>query len=555
MTHFIAPGGEDAAGRPAGTPTGANYLWWRDGVIYQIYPRSFMDSNGDGVGDLPGIVSRLDYIAALGVDAIWLSPINPSPMSDFGYDISDYEDIDPVFGSRADFETLIAEAHRRGLRIMMDLVVNHTSHEHAWFKESRSSRSNPKADWYIWHDPVPGKKYPNNWQSIFGGPAWEWDETRGQFYYHMFLREQPDLNWRSAEARAAVMSMIGFWLDRGVDGFRLDVANAYFKDARFRDNPALFTLDPRAIVPWFRQRHLYDCDQPELHGVYREFRRLLDSRPGRGSVGEILDNNDPESIARYLGGDQLHMAFHFGFMNQPWLPRAFQQAALAWESGAPPDAWPAYVLSNHDNPRHVTRHGGGPFARERAKVAAATLLTLRGTPFLYYGEEIAMPSPRLARHELVDPPSKRYWPFYNRDCARTPMQWDGSRSAGFTAGKPWLPVGPSHTKVNVAAQADDPDSALNFYRALIQLRKSSPALRTGTYRPLIEKPVAAMSYLREADSQTMLVALNFFGHDVDMPMPPGRWAVRLSTHRETRISARALALAPFEASVFELESG
>ncbi|MBM4422437.1 MAG: DUF3459 domain-containing protein [Chloroflexi bacterium] len=531
-----------------------NSLWWRDGVIYQIYPRSLADSNGDGVGDLPGLIGKLDYLASLGVDALWLSPINKSPMRDFGYDVSDYEDIAPVFGSRADFDTLIAEAHRRGLKIVMDLVLNHTSDEHSWFRESRSSHSNPKADWYIWRDPAPGgnaPKPPNNWASVFGGSAWEWDETRGQFYHHMFLKEQPDLNWRNAEARAALMNTAKFWLERGVDGFRLDVVNAYFKDALFRDNPASFSLDPRAALPWFRQRHLHDYDQPDLHSVYRELRQLLDARPERGLIGEIFMTEDPRVFARYLGDDQLHLVYDPAFAAQPWLPRSFQRIVAEREAALGADAWPCYCLSNHDWPRHVTRHGGGPFAAARSKVAAAMLLTLRGTPLLYMGEEIAMPSPNLARHELIDPPSKRFWPFYNRDCARTPMQWDESLNAGFTTGKPWLPVGASHKKINVAAQTDDPNSVLNFYRALIQLRKASPALRRGSYRPLIERPVAAMTYLRETDSQTMLVALNFFGHDVTVPMPPGQWACRLSTHAAEHAPGETLTLAPFEASIFE----
>ncbi len=541
----------------ANTNPSSNYLWWRDGVIYQIYPRSFMDSNGDGVGDLPGIIAQLDYIASLGVDALWLSPINKSPMWDFGYDVSDYEDIDPIFGSRADYETLIAEAHRRGLKIMMDLVINHTSHEHPWFKESRSSRANPKADWYIWRNAAPGKRYPNKWASIFGGPAWEWEATRQQFYYHLFLKEQPDLNWHNPEVRAALMQMIKFWLDRGVDGFRLDVVNCYFKDAQFRDNPpAPLKLNTHTALAWFRQKHLYDYEQAELHEAYRELRRLLDSYPERSSVGEMLENQDPHAIARFLGSEQLHLAFNFGFLHQPWRPRALQQAALAWDAAVPPDAWPCYVLSNHDQTRHVTRHGGGPrrMVEDRAKVAAALLLTLRGTPFLYYGEELAMPSPFIPRGQVVDPPSKRFWPFLIRDNARTPMQWDASPNAGFTTGKPWLPVGPTYKTLNVAAQQADPDSALNFYRALIQLRKSSPALRRGRYRPLIEKPVAAMTYLREADSQTMLVALNFFGRPVEVSLPPGNWSLRLSTQPHSQTLGKALRLAPFEASIFELIS-
>jgi alpha-glucosidase len=344
--------------------------------------------------------------------------------------------------------------------------------------------------------------------------------------------------------------MVRFWLERGVDGFRLDVVNGYFKDARLRDNPEPLSLNPYAVVPWFRQHHLYDRDQPELLDVYREFRALLDSYPDRASVGEVM-GDDPALVTRYAGQDRLHLVFNFAFMNQAWLPRAFQQNVLKWEKALGPDAWQGYVLSNHDTPRHVTRHGEGPFARARAKVAAAMLLTLRGTPFLYYGEELGMPSTRISRSQLVDPPSKRYWPFYNRDGARTPMQWDDSPNAGFTTGKPWLPLGAAYQTLNVAAQQADPDSLLNFYRALIRLRKESPALQRGAFRPLIERPVAAMAYLREADSQTMLVALNFFGHPVEVPAPPGRWTLRLSTHPRPAAPDRTFTLAPFEASLYE----
>ena len=531
------------------------YLWWRDGVIYQIYPRSFMDSNGDGIGDLPGITARLDYLADLGVDALWLSPINVSPMHDFGYDIADYEEIDPVFGTRAEFDGLIAEAHARGLRIMMDLVINHTSHKHSWFTESRSSRDNPKADWYLWRGRPAGRRHPNNWTAAFGGPAWEWDEARRQFYYHMFLREQPDLNWRNPEVRAALQQMIRFWLDRGVDGFRLDVVNGYFKDAHFRDNPPRFNPNPFALE-WDRQAHVYDRDQPELHDAYRELRRLLDSYPERTSVGEVM-GADPSLVARYLGDgtDQLHMAFNFAFTHQPWRPRAFQQAIAAAEAAIAPGAWPCYVLSNHDMPRHVTRHGEGPFADARAKVAAALLLTLRGTPFLYMGEEIGMRSPRLARRDLVDPLGRRGWPFDpGRDNARTPMQWDDSLNAGFSAGRPWLPVGPTYRRINVAAQQSDPNSVLNVYQRLLRLRRASPALRRGSYRPLRGASMESLVYVRATEQQKMLVALNLFGHPVTIKgIEPGPWARRFSTHSEVPAPAGQLRLAPFEATVFELE--
>ncbi len=536
----------------------SDYLWWRDGVIYQIYPRSFMDANGDGVGDLPGITARLDYLADLGVDALWLSPINVSPMHDFGYDIADYEDIDPLFGTLADFDELLQQAHQRGLKVMLDLVINHTSHLHPWFVESRSSRDNPKADWYIWVDRPAEKAVPNNWASAFGGSAWEWDETRQQFYYHMFLKEQPDLNWRNPDVRAAVMGMIRRWLERGVDGFRLDVVDGYFKDTELRDNPAL--LNPLAVgYQWHQQRHVYDRGRPELHEVYREFRALLDEFPERGSVGEVM-RTDVQTVAGYLGDgtDKLHMAFNFNFSNQPWRPRALQRSVLEMEEALGPGAWPCYVLSNHDITRHVTRFGGGPHADSRARVAAALLLTLRGTPFLYYGEEIAMRSPRIARKDIVDPPGRRFWPlFAGRDNARTPMQWDDSPQAGFTEGKPWLPVGPTYTRSNVAAQQGDPDSILNFYRRLLKLRRESPALRRGSFRALIDRPVEVLAYLREAPEQTMLVLLNFFSWtvsvDFDHPLPGSRWRIRLNTdggEGERTINNR-ISLAPYEVVVLE----
>ncbi len=341
--------------------------WWRDGVIYQIYPRSFQDSNGDGVGDLNGITARLDYLAALGVDALWLSPIYPSPMFDFGYDVSDYEAIDPVFGTLDDFDRLVTQAHARGLRLILDLVFNHTSHLHPWFLESRSSRDNPKRDWYLWHDPAPDGGPPNNWESVFGGRGWQLDTLTGQYYYHQFLKEQPDLNWRNPAVRARLHQVMRFWLDRGVDGFRLDVAHAFFKDDQFRDNPPAVGLRG-----WDRQRHVFDQDRPETLTALAELRRLLDSYPERMAVGEV----DTFSMAtRYSGPDALHLAFNFEFLRQPWLPRPMQQAVQRYEAALPARAWPCYVLGNHDVDRFPTRFGGGPYADARTKVAAALLLT------------------------------------------------------------------------------------------------------------------------------------------------------------------------------------
>ncbi|HJW82734.1 MAG TPA: alpha-amylase family glycosyl hydrolase, partial [Anaerolineae bacterium] len=380
-------------------------LWWRDGVIYQIYPRSFADSNGDGIGDLGGITSRLDYLRDLGVDAVWLSPVYPSPMKDFGYDVSDYTDIDPVFGTLADFDDLLREAHTRGIRIIMDMVMNHTSDEHPWFVESRSSRDSPKRDWYIWRDAKPEGGPPNNWTSVFGGGAWEFDAGAGQYYLHLFDPGQPDLNWRNSGVKQAMFDACRFWLDRGVDGFRLDVAHMPFKHPDLPDNPPKFGLRD-----YDRQRHFYHQNLPETHAMWKGFRRLLDEYPQRMAVGEVeLDGAE----AYYgNGGDELHLAFNFGLLRLPWNARAIQRVIADWEARLPGGAWPCWVLSNHDVKRHISRWGSGALAEARAKLAAAMLLTLRGTPFMYYGEEIGLREGRIPRREIVDPPGRRYWPFY-----------------------------------------------------------------------------------------------------------------------------------------------
>ena len=534
-----------------------DFLWWRDGVIYQIYPRSFADSNGDGVGDLAGITSRLDHLAALGVDALWLSPIYPSPFYDFGYDVSDYEDIDPLFGSLADFDRLVTEAHQRGLRVVLDLVLNHTSHLHPWFLASRSSRNHPKRDWYIWRDPAPDNGPPNNWEAVFGGKAWEYDPATGQYYYHQFLKEQPDLNWRSPAVRERMWQMMRFWLERGADGFRLDVIHAPIKDDQFRDNPPTWRPDrPGFGLRGFdRQKHLYDRDRPEMVEVLRDLRRVLDAYAERMAVGEV---DDFDMSLRYVGADKLHLAFNFEFTDQPWSPRAFQQAIQKYEARLPPDAWPCCVLSNHDKSRHTTRFGGGPSSDARAKVAAALLLTQRGTPFLYYGEEIGQQDTPIPRGELQDPLGIRYWPYpAGRDPERTPMQWSAAPGAGFTTGQPWLKLNADYRDRNVAAQQADPNSVLNFYTQLLRLRRASPALRRGQFAPLVRRPVEALAYLKQAPEQTMLVALNFFGWPVnvklDERLPDTRWQLRLTSfpgpHR--RMQGRHLTLAPFEACILE----
>jgi alpha-glucosidase len=532
-----------------------DFLWWRDGVIYQIYPRSFQDSNGDGVGDLAGITARLDYLADLGVDAIWLSPIYPSPMYDFGYDVSDYEAIDPVFGDLQGFDRLVAEAHRRGIRVVLDLVMNHTSHLHPWFVASRSSRDHPLRDWYIWQDPAPGGRLPNNWESVFGGPAWQLDSSTGQYYYHQFLKEQPDLNWWNPEVRQRMYQMMRFWLERGVDGFRLDVVMSYFKDARFRSNPT--TLFGRRAFD--RQKHLYDWDQPEIALALGDIRQVLDEYPERMAVGEVIDL---DMAVRYVGADKLSLAFNFTLMRQPWRPRAIQKAILDYISRLPSGTWPCYVLGNHDVTRFPTRFGGGPFSDARTKVAAALLLTQRGTPFIYYGEEIGMPNTRIPRVEIQDPPGRRYWPFYaGRDGERTPMQWSAELQAGFSTGKPWLRLHPGYRQRHVADQQADPGSVLSFYKRLLRLRKESPALLHGDTQFLLRRPTEALVYLRRSETQTMLVALNFYAWPVqvklDGGLPAASWEQRLTSAPGGQVGPMLngqIALAPFEASVWELST-
>lgn len=525
--------------------------WWQTGVVYQIYPRSFADTDGDGTGDLRGVISHLDYLndgtpRSLGVDAIWLSPFFPSPGFDFGYDVSDYCGIDPLLGTMADFDTLVAEAHRRGIRIVLDLVLNHTSHLHPWFIESRSARENAKRDWYIWQDPGGMGGAPNNWASVFGGKAWKWDPATRQYYFHMFLEQQPDINWRNPKVRRAVMDVFRFWLDRGVDGFRLDVVNAYFKDLMFRNNPPA-----PGIRGYERQRHVFDKDQLELLDVYREIRSILDSYGERMAVGEVMGGMT--EAARYCKNGLLSLAFNFDFTDQGWNPRAFLKSVVDFEQALAGEGWPCYVLSNHDIVRHASRYGGR-HPEARAKVAAAMLLTLRGTPFLYHGEEIGMRDGKIRRSEILDPPGKRYWPLYKgRDACRTPIPWNASSGAGFTTGKPWLPLNPDYREVNVEAQRDNPDSVFSFYRKLIWLRKMAPALQSGSFRPLQAQPDRALAYLRENKSQTILVALNFSDSPQKITLqetpPSDSWRLLLSSHP---VEGAAIGLLrPHEAGIWE----
>jgi alpha-glucosidase len=520
-----------------------DFLWWRDGVIYQIYPRSFADGDNDGLGDLAGITSKLDYLADLGIDAIWLSPIYPSPDKDFGYDVSNYVDVDPRFGTLADFDKLVAEAHKRNIKVILDLVLNHTSDQHDWFKESRSSRDNPKRDWYLWRDPLPGGKKPNNWGSIFGGSGWELDPATGQYYFHMFVKEQPDVNWRNPEVRQEMLNVFRFWLERGVDGFRLDVFNAYFKHPELADNPPKFGLRK-----FDRQKHINDIAQPEMMPLLQEVRAILDSYNERYAVGETF-LVPPESAASYCGDDKLHAAFNFDFLFRRWGGKNFLDSINMWEKALGKQAWPNYVLSNHDQPRTATRYCKGE-DDARAKVALGMLLTLRGTPFIYYGEEIGLRDVSLSRSEIMDPVGKYYWPIVKgRDGCRSPMQWNAGTNAGFSTAKPWLKVHSNYTQRNVAAQKADPASLLNFTRRLIVLRKENMALRHGDFTALAATSQNMLAYVRKTPEQSVLVALNFSDRLLSLDIPAGKWQQLLSTHGEHPLTTTKLELAPYEVCI------
>lgn len=506
--------------------------WWHDGVIYQIYPRSFADSNNDGIGDLQGIISKLDYLADLGITAIWLSPVNPSPDVDFGYDVSNYKDIDPKFGTLRDFDELIDKAHKRGINIILDLVLNHTSDQHPWFLEAKKSRDNPYHDWYLWKDPVPGKEYPNNWQSIFGGPAWTYVPEVGQFYYHMFTRQQPDLNWRNPAVYAEMMDTFRFWLKRGVKGFRLDVFNEYFKDDQFRDNP----VNKVGIRPFDIQSHFYDCNRPEMVPAVRDIRKILDEFPGSYVVGESFLINKNQA-ADYAGPGMLHGTFDFGLLWRIWSARHFFNSITNWENALAGKAWGTYVISNHDTPRPATRYTHCE-KDDRIKTLATMLFTMHGTPYVYYGDEIGMRDIHVKRSEIMDPVGHRYWPApVGRDGCRSPMQWDDSEYAGFSLSKPWNRVHPNHISRNVSLQINEPESMLNFYKKLIQLRKDNPVLVDGMFLPLTTDPIFMFAYLRQDAKDTILVALNFSHRKMKLflgrDLAEHSWRLLLSTKRTT----------------------
>ena len=476
--------------------------WWRHSIFYQIYPRSFQDSNADGVGDVAGIIRRLPYLLELGVDAVWLSPIFPSPMADFGYDISDYTGVDPLFGTIEDFDALISAAHGSSLKVILDLVPNHTSSQHPWFVESRSSRDNPKRDWYIWRDPRPDGSAPNNWLSEFGGSGWEYDATTGQYYYHAFLAQQPDLNWRNPAVREAIYDVMRFWLRTGVDGFRVDVIWHLIKDAEFRDNP------PNPNFYEGRPPHekiltQYSTDQPEVHDVIAQMRRVTDEFGSRVLIGEIY--LPLHRLVAYYGNDLAgaQMPFNFALLSTLWSARSVERIIADYEHALPVGAWPNWVLGNHDRPRVASRVG-----REQARVAAMLLLTLRGTPTLYYGDEIGMHQVAIAPEQVRDPFEKNVPGIgVGRDGCRTPMQWDATAFAGFSTTTPWLPLADDFTHENVVNLAADERSILHLYKALIDLRKKLPPLQSGEYVPIAAEGDLLL-YRRQSGETAIVIALN-----------------------------------------------
>lgn len=519
--------------------------WWQTGVVYQIYPRSFQDSNGDGIGDLPGITQRLDYLRWLGVDAIWLSPVYPSPMADFGYDVSNYTDIDPFFGTLADFDDLLRETHRRGMKLIMDFVPNHTSDQHPWFLESRATRDNPKRDWYIWRDGVNGGP-PNNWLSEFGGAAWSRDEASGQYYYHAYLPDQPDLNWRNPEVRAAIHEALRFWLARGVDGFRLDTIHHLFEDPDLADNPP--NAHYRAgMSPTLAFARTHQVDLPEVQDVLAGFRQLTESFGERVLVGEAY--LPLEKIMAYYGTPDrpgVHLPFNFQLIGAPWNAAFIADLITRYDSLLPPDCWPNWVLGNHDRSRVASR-----FGLKNAPLAAMLLLTLRGTPTVYYGDEIGLTDVAIPPEKIADPWELRVPGFgHGRDPVRTPMPWDGSVHAGFSAAEPWLPLNSDAATRNVEAQRDDTASLLRLTRELIAMRRRLTPLAAGGYG-LVESRGDVLILERLWGGQRVTVALNFSNATVFTPLAAGTVLLSTTGKRAGEPVANLLRLQPHEGVIVD----
>ena len=532
--------------------------WWRGGVIYQVYPRSFQDSNGDGVGDLPGIIRRLDHIASLGVDCIWLSPITQSPQADMGYDVSDYREVDRLFGSLHDFDSLVAQAHARGIKVIMDQVVSHTSDQHPWFEESRLNRTNAKADWYVWADPQKDGSPPNNWPAVFGGRAWEWNPTRGQYYLHNFLASQPDLNFHNQDVQQAVLDVMRFWLERGIDGFRLDTVNYYFHDKKLRSNPPNKRDEhlPYAVNPYDMQEHKFSKSQPENLDFLRRVRKLLNEYPGTTSVGEVGDSHKSvQLMAEYTsGGDTLHMCYGFDFLG-PDFTAAHFRTRIEQFFKAGPDGWPCWSFSNHDVPRHLTRWA--PHSQslsDLGRQTAALLLSLKGSVCLYQGEELGLTETDLLFEELTDPRGIRFWPEdKGRDGCRTPIPWEaGEPPNGFTSGTPWLPIKAEQSALNVATQNADGGSMLAFYRLILAWRRAHPVLCDGEIA-FYKTGEPILAFRRFGDGETMLAVFNLSGEPREVTvtgLPSGTEPEPIS--QSAVLARKSLALGPNGYAFFAL---
>ena len=537
-------GGVTNAGRGAepGQP------WWKPAVLYQIYTRSFADSNGDGVGDLQGVIDRLDHLEWLGIDGIWLSPITVTPNADWGYDVADYRAVQPDLGTMETFDHLVTEAGQRDIRVLLDIVPNHTSELHPWFVDSRSSLTAPKRDWYVWSDPNADGSVPNNWVSSFGGPAWTFDATTGQFYLHNHLAEQPDLNWWSEEVRHEFDAILRFWFDRGVAGFRIDVCNIIVKDAQLRDNPPA-TAEDDLEAQLFGQRPVYNGNRPEVHDVIRRWRRLADSYDTpRALIGETPVK--VEELAKYYGdgSDELHLAFNFPFLTAPFDATAMRSVVEDTEGHLPPGAWPAWTGSNHDMARFSSRWAEGSPAK--ARLALLILLCLRGTPVLYQGDEIGLEDVAISQADLRDPLGVRYWPAYaGRDAMRTPMPWRDGPGGGFTTAdaRPWLPLGPTRS-CNVENQRADPGSMLTLARDLITLRRHNPALHSGAYAT-VPAPEGIWAWRR---GEGVLVVLNMSDHDSTLPGIQGHIHIGTRRERDGEPFDQDLALRGWEGAVAEI---
>ncbi|MDR2732006.1 MAG: alpha-glucosidase [Fibromonadaceae bacterium] len=507
--------------------------WWKNGVVYHIYPNSFKDSNNDGIGDIPGIIKKLDYLAGLGVDAIWLSPIYPSPMVDVGYDIADYKSIDDQYGTMDDFKNLLGEAHKRGIRIIMDLVLNHTSDLHPWFLESRSSKNSPKRDWYIWRPPKDGKKgkKPNNWKTNFGKKAWRYDHKTREYYYHSFFWQQPDLNWRNPEVKKAMFDIMRYWLDMGIDGFRLDVINLIYKDPELKDNK--FSL--------FGKSKIHNRNHPEAYDLLKDFRKLLDSYPEKTSVGEIYVQppGDPALATSFLGSgtDMLHLVFDFSLVFTLWRASGYYKTITNYYQNIPESGWPCFFLSNHDIGRSIKRLLWERNKYAKAKLHAVLLLTLKGTPFIYYGDEIGMENVSIPKHHIRDLYGRLLYPFFGgRDRARTPMQWSDKPNAGFSKQTPWLPVSENYTAINVKT---DGASILSIYKALLALRKQYETLQKGDITFLDKGENNVLAYSRKHGQEEIIVLLNFSNRKKRYSQSLGNAEILFSTHGTTKLDGKA----------------